>query len=476
MNMKRKRIIQYASVLLVCFLCAQFMACAPKEPTQIRFWHSYTGLQSVAFQRIVAEYNQTVGAQRGVEIVAYYKGSLNELSEDLNSLDKEKLPSIIEVTEESAYLAYLSNRLVSAEEYLSQEALDLYVPGFMDSGKFTLDGGTYIFPLQATLDVMYLNSELFDNFRKANPNVQMSDLRTWEDLYHIAEQYYVWTDGLTPNVEQDGRSFLAIEDVGNYLLTVSNQYAASIVQTGNKGIQIVYNYEMLRNIWDFFYSGAIRGYVSVSEDSVNNQMAEGQLVCYLASTASAKWVPETYKNMGGVVCPFSLSVKQYPGVSAAREVLPHTVSGVVVVDSDEVLNTEAYYFLDWLCGNQGIYKFCTEGKSLPVHQSVLLDTQAHQKLLEHVPGGRTSPIFVTHSEAYTEAALLNTYHPSSFYGSAEFTQDIASSLLRVTRESKTLLEEYVEAGDSYEEAIFKLEQDTFFEDWIYELEEIQRRY
>lgn len=467
MGVRRKRIVQCVGMVLVLFLCGRFIACVPKERTKIRFWHSYTGAHAVALQKVVAEYNRTVGKDRGVEVIAYYKGSLQELSEDLNTLDKQKLPNIIEVTNESAYMAYLNNRIVSAQTYLSEDALSQYASGFLNSGRFTSGGGIYIFPLQAKLDVLYLNGSLFDAFRKAYPEVQMGDLQTWDRLYAVAEKYYEWSRG---------KSFLAIEDIGRYLMTVSHQYGTSIAQTGNRGVQIVLNYEVLREIWDFFYAGTLRGYISLSESSLNYQMQETQLMCYLASSASAKWVPSTYTEADGTEQALSLHVKQYPTVHSGRGIVPHEVEGVAVVHIQEELDQEAYTFLDWLCKNVNVYEFCIEGKAVPVHETVLKNPQVHQNLLEYISGGQKTAISLTYGEAYTQAAGLDTYSPTVFYGSEDFSEAVSESLIRFAKEGHNCLQEQMESGMSYTQALAYAEQETFFQAWIQELEAIQSRY
>ncbi len=476
MGVKQKIFVQWIAILLVSFLCGQFIACTPKERTQIRFWHAYTGEQAVRLQELVAAYNQTVGQERNVEVLAYYKGSIQELSQDLNRFNLGQLPNVMEASEDAAYLAYLSSRIVGAEEYLSQTTLTQYSPGFLDSGKFTVNGNTYIFPLESNLDVLYLNANAFNTFKQANPSVKVGNLHTWEGLYNVAAQYYAWTDQMTPDQQRDGKSFVAIESVKNYLFTVANQYASSIVQPGNKGVQIVLNYETLGEIWAFFYGGALRGYVSVSEDSVNKQMEEGQLVCYLASTASARWVPATYRDWQGIVRSTSLFIEEYPSVTNSRLAIPHDVRGVVVVDTDPIHNAEAYAFLDWLCSAKEGYGFYAEGSSLPVHQAVLQDTQIHQNLLNYVSQGRYPYMSVVYSQSYTHAAFLHTYHPAVFYGSEAFAQALADSLLQAAREGKMQLEAAVQAGMPYTDALAAAEDEAYFQAWIQQLEAIRDRY
>lgn len=467
MTVKRKRMVQCVGILLVSFLCLQFISCTPKEHTTIRFWHAYTGGQAEAFVKMVLEYNRTEGKDRGVKVVAYYKAPVEELSQNLKDVSLEKLPNIIQVSNESAYLAYLNGRIVGAESYLSKEALSKYVPGFLESGRFTLGGDTYIFPMQSTLDVLYLNADLFEAFRKAYPQFHVGDLRTWDGVYEVAEAYYTWSEG---------RSFIAIEDFGDYLMTVSNQHAASIVQTSGKGVRIVLNYETLEAIWQFAYGGALRGYVSTSGNSLNQQMEQEQLLCYVASTESAKWVSDTYQTLEGDSQPLSLQIRQYPSVTTSHVVVPNQISGVVVVNQDPLLNAEAYYFLDWINRHELAYQFCTEDKSLPVHQDVLQNTQIQMKLSDARTRMVSAVADSVYAEACSQAAFLNTYHSTVFYGSERFIGEVGDSLQSAIQNGLLHVAELVQNGHTREEAISMTDTEEAFQQWIETLEVIQTRY
>lgn len=467
MGVRRKRIVQCVGILLVSFLCFQFVSCVPKERTPIRFWHSYTGSQAETLTKMVAAYNETEGKERGVEILAYYKAPAEELSENLQDMPISKLPNMIQVSDEAAYLAYLNGRIVSAESYLSKETLSQYVPGFLESGRFTLGGGTYIFPLQSSLEVMYLNADLFETFRAAHPQFHLGDLRTWDGIYELAEAYYAWSDG---------RSFMAIEDIGSYLMTVSNQHTASIVQTGSKGVRIVLNYEMLEEIWHFIYEGALQGYISISDESLNRQMQQQQLVCYLASTESAKWAPTTYQDLEGQAQTISLRIRPYPSVTASYVVVPHRVSGVVVVNQNSAVNEEAYHFLDWLCGHELAYQFCAEGKRLPVRQDILQDTQTQMKLSDALSGDRNANVSSVYTEAYNQAAFLNTYRSTVFYGSESLVREMGTSLSKAIQEGVLAVSELMQEGHTRAEAISMIDTEADFKQWIQNLEIIQGRY
>ena len=44
----------------------------------------------------------------------------------------------------------------------------------------------------------------------------MEDLKTWEGLFAMAEQYVAWTDNQTPDVPDDGKNFFVHDYHFNY--------------------------------------------------------------------------------------------------------------------------------------------------------------------------------------------------------------------------------------------------------------------
>lgn len=53
----------------------------PKNPTAITIWHYYNGAQQTAFDQAVAEFNDTVGYEKGIVVEAYSQGNINELTQ-----------------------------------------------------------------------------------------------------------------------------------------------------------------------------------------------------------------------------------------------------------------------------------------------------------------------------------------------------------------------------------------------------------
>ena len=56
-----------------------------KNPTTINIWHYYNGVQQTSFDKMINEFNETVGYEKGIIIEATSVGSVDELSEKVLS-------------------------------------------------------------------------------------------------------------------------------------------------------------------------------------------------------------------------------------------------------------------------------------------------------------------------------------------------------------------------------------------------------
>ncbi len=63
----------------------------PENPTSIQIWHYYNGQQKMAFDKLVKEFNDTVGAEKGIIVEAFSQGNVVDLSEKVLDSANKKL-------------------------------------------------------------------------------------------------------------------------------------------------------------------------------------------------------------------------------------------------------------------------------------------------------------------------------------------------------------------------------------------------
>jgi len=83
-----KKCRRLISLLILC-MCISFSltACSkadkdgldPENPISIEIWHHYNGLQKTAFDALVMEFNETLGAEKGIIVEAFSQGNVDAL-------------------------------------------------------------------------------------------------------------------------------------------------------------------------------------------------------------------------------------------------------------------------------------------------------------------------------------------------------------------------------------------------------------
>ena len=101
-----------------------------------------------------------------------------------------------------------------APDSISEDELSAYVPSFVEEGR--IDGTLYVFPIAKSTEVLFVNQTLFDRFA-ADTGVSMDSLSTFEGLLNTAKVYYEWTDALTLDTEDDGKSFYMSDSFFNLM-------------------------------------------------------------------------------------------------------------------------------------------------------------------------------------------------------------------------------------------------------------------
>lgn len=454
-------------ILFIITLCASVSCRKRSEMLKIRFWHSYTGSQSEVFQKLVDDYNNTVGRQRGVEIIAYYKGNAETLSGELENLPLNELPNIISVSGEDAYSAYLKNKIVCAEDYLSPDVLDGYPGGILNAGRFTYSTGIYYFPISSVIGILFVNSGIMNEFAQSQ-YVSINNLETWDGIYSLASEYYEWSEG---------KPFIAINDIGAYIQTVSKQNMASVIQSGGRGIDIVFNAEVMRKIWDFYHGGFIRGYISEGNERADQLMESGDLVCVLGTTSDAWTTPIWYTDGNGDVQYLEMVACKYPQNAQGDSVIPVSTEGAVVLNKDKTQCQESYVFLNWLDNNREMSKVCTTSKGLPVSHNVFSDGTVLEEMDSFISaGGRNRGITSVYSEAYGIAASASLYSPAIFNGRTDFESEISASLINASLRDRQTCLERIGAGEDPDTVFASFDSEELFREWLSQLENIKSRY
>ena len=123
---------------LLCGLCAAALAlgCAscggsagpevPAKVTNIMVWTYYNGDQLESFTSLVDQFNETVGAQKGIKVSTESQGSVNDLETSVMDSAEGKvgaaaMPNIFSAYADTAYALDQMGMVVDLAPYLTEE-------------------------------------------------------------------------------------------------------------------------------------------------------------------------------------------------------------------------------------------------------------------------------------------------------------------------------------------------------------------
>ena len=144
---KGKHIMATVAVLMAA-MTAMMTGCGKedygldkKDPQTITIWNYYNGAQAVAFERLVDEFNNTVGAEKGILVIAESKNSVSELYQALEDAvsrkaGAEELPDIFQTYLDNAVALDENDILVDLGKYIDKEEQAEYVDSYVQEGYF----------------------------------------------------------------------------------------------------------------------------------------------------------------------------------------------------------------------------------------------------------------------------------------------------------------------------------------------------
>ena len=96
-----------------------------KKPVTITIWNYYNGEQLEAFNRMVQNFNDTVGKEQGITVESASQGSVNDLETNvLNAAEgkvgAEELPNIFSGYADTAYELDQQGMVVDLNDYLTE--------------------------------------------------------------------------------------------------------------------------------------------------------------------------------------------------------------------------------------------------------------------------------------------------------------------------------------------------------------------
>lgn len=367
--MKKQIALFIALLMLAAMLpgCAQKSALDPAKPVTLTMWHVYGEQADSPMNKLVEEFNQTVGRERGIIINVTMMSSTAQIGAKL--LDAQAgMPGVPAMPD----LFFCHNNNVEelgAENVLdwqtifTEDELAAYVPDFMADGM--VGDKLCVFPVSKSTHLLFIAGGQFDRFSN-DTGVSYDDLATWEGFFDVAAKYYEWSGG---------KPFCALD----YLIRAVELNAME------RGFSDFYSdnwYDLensaLRDSWMQFAQSYAQGHIIVSDLYSNTQVMTGEVVAGLGSTASILYYNDTVTYSDNSSEPMDLRVLPMPKAEGTELMITQAGVGLCATKTTEQKAEAAAVFAQWLTEPARNLEFCAGSGYMPVTQEAFEQIKTYE--------------------------------------------------------------------------------------------------
>lgn len=468
-----KTLLKFALVLFFSLRLLGLGSCAqtardklsPAAPVTIECWHYYNGEQLANFDELVQTFNETIGADQGIEVVSITQGNDHELAAAVESAAAAAdLPDIMAAYPGTAYDLASAGRLVDLSRYLSAEEIGSFVPQFLDEGRLTTAAGTglYLLPIAKSSEVVALNLTAWRRFAADVPELEdpAEVFANWETISRAAETYRSWSGG---------KALLGFDSVANFIIAGSRQLGVSLMSTVNGKGALNLDHESLHRIWRIYYVNIVMGGFAEPTGYCTDDLAAGKLVAGIISTASGPWLPDQVMT-GSLAEPAEIVMLRYPTFADGEAVSVQQGAGFAVVASDAAHEAASAVFLDWMIRPEQNINFTVASSYLPV-TSQALNSQLLRDSLKTLSSGdreqKGTALCLAAFKDQMRSAVL--YYPSAFSGSDDIRKYLETSLTKTAAAARQNWLDRQAANTGFEALQSQYLGDSVFEAWYSEI-------
>lgn len=330
---------------------------SPDDPVTLSMWHVYGEQSDSPMNRLVEEFNSTVGLERGIVISVTNVTSTSKISGQLADSVNE-VPGSLERPDLFSSHTYTAvamgtETLVDWNLHFTEEELQGYVPEFIEDG--TKDGALVVFPVSKSTYALFLNGSQFERF-SADTGVTYDSLSTWEGFFDAAGKYYEWSQG---------KPFCAFD----YLI---RHIELDIM---SRGEELVYSEDgwydtssaALRESFDMFAAALAQGHIAIADQYANTQVMTGETLSGIGSTAAIGYYNDTVTYPDNTSEPTNLRVLPLPMTGEGQEYMPMTGVGLAAFRTTDKKAAAAAEFLRWFTQGERNLDFVVDTGYMPVN-------------------------------------------------------------------------------------------------------------
>lgn len=326
------------------------------NPVTLTLWHVYGEQSDSPMNRLIDEFNSTVGMEKGIIINVTAMSNATQIGQKL--LDAHnKTPGAAEMPDlffahKNNAMAIGTDNLLDWNEYFSEKELSEYVPEFLEDG--TADGKLAVFPVSKSTHLLFIAGGQFERFSK-DTGITYDSLSDWDGFFDAAAKYYEWSGG---------KPFCAIDYLCRAIELAAMENGSGNV-FDNNGLYDTSN-EVLKNTFMKFADALVKGHIMLSNLYSNTQVMTGEVMAGISSSAAILYYNDTVTYEDGTSEPMNLEVLPLPTEKDKKPYITQAGIGLCAYKTTSQKAEAAVIFTKWLTEPERNLEFVCQTGYMPV--------------------------------------------------------------------------------------------------------------
>ena len=423
---------------------------------QLTVWTYYNGDQLESFNRLVEEFNATVGKEQNITVENCSQGNVNDLEAQVmdsaqGKVGAEEMPNIFMAYADTAYTMDQMGELVDLAPY------------------FNDDGSIKIFPVAKSVELLFLNDTDWQTFADAT-GAEYADLETIEGLVGAAEAYYNWTDAQTETPD-DGKALFGRDAMANYMLIGAKELGDTLFDVKGGRMTVELTEATARRLWDNYYVPYVKGWFSASGRFRSDDIKIGNILAYVGSSSSATYFPSRVMLSDTESHSIALKVLPAPHFADGEKFAVQQGAGMAVAKTADAEEAASVVFLKWLTQPENNIAFAVGSGYLPVtHAANEMDAIRSSGLI--LTGNMENIL----TQAVDTVNSSEMYTPRAFEGGTKARDTLTYSMSDLAEADRATVVARIAAGESAADAEAEFMTDEYFEAWYQSLCDALRQY
>lgn len=351
---------KFLSLMLTIVLIATcFSSCSKTEldknkPITLTMWHVYGEQADSPMNKLVDEFNYTVGQEKGIIINVMGMSSAYAIGNKLveansGNANAPTMPDLFFGHKSNAIQLGLDN-LVDWNTLFEQDDLTDFIPEFLEDG--TENGKLYVFPVTKSTHLLFICGTQFERFSEAT-GVTYESLSDWNGFFDVAQKYYEWSGGKT---------FCCLD----YPVRLAELAAFSVGDENVFDENGTYTFEsdVFKSFMDRIDEAIVKGYIGMSDLYANTQVMTGEVMCGVGSSAAILYYNDTVTYPDNTQEPMNLKILPLPQWD--KKLITQAGVGLLANKTTSQKAEAAAIFAKWLTEPQRNLDFAAITGYMPV--------------------------------------------------------------------------------------------------------------